>query len=110
MKVIKHFGNPAALAILNCWLETGRTHQIRAHLAYIGHGLIGDPVYGRAWKISKTSMEESSIEAVAFFPRQALHASVLGFIHPRSGQNLRFEVKPPDDMSALLDVLDTTYF
>ncbi len=109
LKVIKHFGNPAALAILNCWLETGRTHQIRAHLAHIGHGLIGDPVYGRARKISKTSMEQSSIEAVAFFPRQALHASVLGFVHPQSGEKLRFEVKPPADMSALLDFLDTTH-
>ena len=106
LKVIKRFGEPAALAILNCWLETGRTHQIRAHLAHIGHGLIGDRVYGCTRKIAKMSIQHAALKAVASFPRQALHASVLGFMHPRSGKKLLFEVKPPADLTSLLKHLE----
>ena len=84
--VERRFGDKAALVI--CQLETGRTHQIRVHMAHIGHPLIGDPVYGRG---------RSGIN----FPRQALHAAVLGFKHPRAGNELAFEAALPDDMADL---------
>jgi 23S rRNA pseudouridine1911/1915/1917 synthase len=75
-------------ALAECRLETGRTHQIRVHLAYIGHPLVGDGVYGR--------------RAGPGFPRQALHAASLGFRHPVSGALLRFEAPPPADFAQLL--------
>ena len=98
-------GHPAA-ALLECRLHTGRTHQIRAHLTNLGAPLIGDQLYGkqRAFKAEGPRAEEAA-EAVAAFPRQALHAAVLGFKHPVSGEELRFESALPADISALLDVL-----
>jgi 23S rRNA pseudouridine1911/1915/1917 synthase len=98
-------GRPAA-ALLECRLHTGRTHQIRAHLTNLGAPLIGDQLYGkqRAFKAEGPHADEAA-EAVAAFPRQALHAAVLGFKHPVSGEELRFESPLPADISALLDVL-----
>ncbi len=98
-------GRPAA-ALIECRLHTGRTHQIRAHLAHLGCPLIGDPLYGkqRALKAVGPHAEESDA-AVRAFPRQALHAAVLGFKHPVTGQELRFESPVPADMEALLAAL-----
>jgi 23S rRNA pseudouridine1911/1915/1917 synthase len=98
-------GRPAA-ALLECRLETGRTHQIRAHLAHLGAPLIGDPLYGkqRGLKAEGPHAEEADAAARAF-PRQALHAAVLGFRHPITGQELRFESPLPDDMRALIEIL-----
>jgi len=98
-------GRPAA-ALLECRLHTGRTHQIRAHMAHLGCPLIGDPLYGkqRAFKAEGPHAEEAAA-AVAAFPRQALHAAVLGFKHPISGRELRFESPLPQDLAALLDLL-----
>lgn len=98
-------GHPAA-ALLECRLHTGRTHQIRAHLAHLGCPLIGDPLYGkqRAFKAEGPHAAEAA-EAVAAFPRQALHAAVLGFVHPITGEELRFESELPADMAALLITL-----
>lgn len=98
-------GRPAA-ALIECRLYTGRTHQIRAHLSHLGAPLIGDPLYGkqRAFKADGTHAEEAEA-AVRAFPRQALHAAVLGFKHPISGEDLRFESRLPHDMQHLLDVL-----
>ncbi len=98
-------GRPAA-ALIECRLFTGRTHQIRAHLAHEGAPLIGDPLYGkqRAFKAVGPHAEDAAA-AVTAFPRQALHAGVLGFKHPITGQELRFQSPLPGDMGDLLDVL-----
>ena len=86
-------------ALVECRLETGRTHQVRVHLASIGHALLGDPGYGR------TPARLRPLLARLGFHRQALHAAVLGFIHPISGTALRFESPVPADMRELLGEL-----
>lgn len=102
-RTVERFGQPPVLALMECWLETGRTHQIRVHLAHAGHGLVGDPTYGGKRKLAAKAVSEPAAEAIKNFPRQALHAAVLGFIHPVSGENVRFEAPLPQDMSDLLD-------
>lgn len=102
---IERFGEPPALSLLECWLETGRTHQIRVHMAHAGHGLVGDPVYGGKRKLPLKSLSTSAVQAVQAFPRQALHAAVLGFQHPISGKTVTFEAPLPTDMSSLLNKL-----
>ena len=91
-----------AASLVECRLETGRTHQIRVHMAHIGHAVIGDPVYGggstRA-RMSQLSPEASDM--IAGFRRQALHARLLGFEHPISGEFQQFEAALPDDLAAL---------
>jgi len=104
-QVLERFGHPPAAALLECRLETGRTHQIRVHLAHVGHGLIGDPVYGGRRKLSQKALSPRAIEAASGFSRQALHAAVLGFIHPVSGVALRFESQLPADMASLVAAL-----
>jgi 23S rRNA pseudouridine1911/1915/1917 synthase len=86
-------------ALVECRLETGRTHQVRVHMAHLGHPLIGDPVYGRERKGFKTILETLG------FKRQALHAKRLGFIHPVTGLKLSFDSALPTDMQELLSEL-----
>ncbi len=104
--VLERYGDPERpfAGLVECRLETGRTHQIRVHLAHIGHPLIGDPSYGRARKPprAKTEVEAAAFAAVADFPRQALHAFLLGFKHPTSQKRTRFESAWPPDFTALV--------
>ena len=96
-RVERAFGDTAAL--IECRLLTGRTHQIRVHLAHRGHPLIGDPVYGgRAGR--------AVFRGIGAFLRQALHARHLGFTHPATGAALSFDSKLPDDMTELLSNLE----
>jgi 23S rRNA pseudouridine1911/1915/1917 synthase len=100
-------GLPAA-ALIECRLETGRTHQIRVHMSHIGASLIGDPVYGRSKGITAWGSGDgydAAKAAARSFERQALHAGVLGFIHPVTKAALRFEAPLPDDMSGLIAAL-----
>ena len=97
-------GLPAA-AMVECRLETGRTHQIRVHMAHINTPVIGDPVYGKHKGIKAFGEGEAFIEATTAarqFRRQALHAYILGFEHPVTGEALHFEQPPPDDMADLI--------
>ena len=106
-RVLETFGSAAPeAALVECWLETGRTHQIRVHMTHIGHGLIGDPVYGGNRKLSPKVFGEGAAIANAF-PRQALHAATLGFTHPVTGAEMRFEAPLPADMAALIEGLRT---
>lgn len=102
-RVVEAFGGVAAL--VDCWLETGRTHQIRVHMAHAGHGLIGDPTYGGKRKLPAKAIGAAAVAAVADFPRQALHAATLGFIHPVTGEELSFTSPLPADLEALLATL-----
>ncbi|APX13803.1 RluA family pseudouridine synthase [Tateyamaria omphalii] len=104
-RLVARYGAPPVLAQIECWLETGRTHQIRVHMAHAGHGLVGDPTYGGKRKLPRGALNEAAAEAVSGFGRQALHAAVLGFEHPVSSEMLRFEAPLPGDFADLLAVL-----
>ncbi len=107
-RVLETFGprdKPVA-SLLALRLETGRTHQIRVHLASIGHPVIGDHSYGAGMATKAAKLPEPAQGLVRAFPRQALHAAVLGFEHPRTGKALRFEADLPADMAALVAALE----
>jgi 23S rRNA pseudouridine1911/1915/1917 synthase len=87
----------AKASLIECKLMTGRTHQIRVHMAHLGHPLVGDPLYGRA---------RGDGSALARFPRQALHATAIAFVHPIDGREMSFTSTPPADFRALLDCPD----
>jgi 23S rRNA pseudouridine1911/1915/1917 synthase len=95
----------AAVTLLECRLATGRTHQIRVHLAQRGNPIVGDPVYLRRIPAAARALPEALRQQLLDFPRQALHAARLGFRHPHTGESLLFETQPPPDMQALLDLL-----
>ncbi|MCO6185149.1 RluA family pseudouridine synthase [Rhizobium sp. L1K21] len=108
-EVVERFGEQAdgtAIAsMVECRLETGRTHQIRVHMAHIGNPLIGDPEYGTAFKTKVNRLSDGTKAVVGGFHRQALHAFLLQFEHPASGRVMRFEAPLPDDMAQLLSAL-----
>ncbi|HET6914053.1 MAG TPA: 23S rRNA pseudouridine(1911/1915/1917) synthase RluD [Rhodanobacteraceae bacterium] len=93
-----------AHALLQCELESGRTHQIRVHMAHAGFPLVGDPLYGGGLKLPRGANEEL-VAALRGFKRQALHAEKLAFEHPASGEPMSFEAEPPADFLGLLDAL-----
>ncbi|MCH8685595.1 RluA family pseudouridine synthase [Pedomonas mirosovicensis] len=98
-RVVRPLGLDAAQ--VECRLETGRTHQVRVHMASIGHALLGDPTYGRAGRKSRIKSILDRLE----FRRQALHAGVLGFVHPITGKTMHFESPLPEDMRQLIAAL-----
>jgi 23S rRNA pseudouridine1911/1915/1917 synthase len=100
--------NLGPASLIACQLETGRTHQIRVHMASIGHPLLGDSVYGSGFKTKATLLSERARSALTALGRQALHASILGFEHPATGEALRFESQPPKDFSYLLKAFGAT--
>lgn len=117
MAVVTRNGKPAltryrtlasyagAASLLECRLATGRTHQIRVHLSARGHPLLGDPVYLRRTPAAARMLAAPIRDACLDFPRQALHAASLGFIHPRSGAELLFETEPPEDFKSLKELI-----
>jgi 23S rRNA pseudouridine1911/1915/1917 synthase len=100
-RVLQSLGD---ITYLEVSLETGRTHQIRVHMAHIGHSLVGDPVYGRPMKTGP-GMEAVTIEAIRAFPRQALHACTLTLLHPATSEKVSFRAPLPGDFTSLLAVL-----
>lgn len=95
-----------AHTLVRCFLQTGRTHQIRVHLAYVRHPLVGDPVYGGKPRLPKGA-DDALRAALSAFRRQALHAQRLEFVHPTSGEQVGWEAPVPADMTALLAALRT---
>lgn len=90
-------------SLVSCRLVTGRTHQIRVHMAHIGHALIGDPLYaGRQWRNIKNPEVQAACRK---FPRQALHAWKLEFVHPVSREKVSFEAPVPEDLERLIEIL-----
>ncbi len=104
-RIVEPLGNPPVACLIECWLETGRTHQIRVHMTHAGHALIGDPVYGGKRKLAIKSVGEAGQAAALAFPRQALHAATLGFTHPVTDEVLEFQAPLPDDFAELLHAL-----
>ena len=94
--------------LLECRLETGRTHQIRVHMAHLGHGVMGDPLYGRPKRAGQMpdSHSRTALARLRAFPRQALHAKTLSFAHPLSGAEMDFSAEMPADMAGLIALID----
>jgi 23S rRNA pseudouridine1911/1915/1917 synthase len=96
----------AGASLISCRLVTGRTHQIRVHMAHVGHALVGDPLYsGRQWRNIPNALARDACRA---FPRQALHAARLGFVHPLTHEAVEFDAPIPADMNHLIGLLRNT--
>jgi 23S rRNA pseudouridine1911/1915/1917 synthase len=106
--VLETYGTAARpiASLLKLTLETGRTHQIRVHLAHIGHPLLGDMTYGSGFKASARRLSPTAQVALETLGRQALHAGELGFVHPVTGKRLRFRSPMPADIARLLHALE----
>ena len=99
---------PPFASIVECRLETGRTHQIRVHMGHLGHGVIGDPMYGKPMRSGQMpdAVARDCLAEIRGFRRQALHAASLGFAHPVTGEQLHFETPMPDDMAGLVATIE----
>lgn len=107
-RVLERFA--ASCSSVECRLETGRTHQIRVHMEFLGHPLIGDPLYGPQItslksRLRKGGYRDEAIEEICAFSRQALHSSEISFLHPYTEEDMHFEVSPPSDILKLLETL-----
>jgi len=105
---LEKFGD--ALTLVSCKLQTGRTHQIRVHMQYLGFPLVGDSLYGQTPTktrslLRKSGYDEAVQDAVLNFPRQALHARKIGFVHPRSGDEMEFTAELPQDLEGVISLL-----
>jgi 23S rRNA pseudouridine1911/1915/1917 synthase len=102
-RILQRFGdvNKPVACLIECQLETGRTHQIRVHMAHIGNPLIGDPLYGRGFITRVAALPEALRDAINALDRQALHAVMLAFEHPKTNETLSFESDPPADFAAV---------
>ena len=108
-EVIRTFGTPAVISLLKLRLETGRTHQIRVHLAHIGNPVVADPVYASGFKAKARVLPEAAQVAVEQLARQALHAAELGFEHPVTGKKMRFTSALPADIARLVATLEEAH-
>jgi 23S rRNA pseudouridine1911/1915/1917 synthase len=99
--------NPLALSVVRCSLETGRTHQVRVHLAHTGAPIVGDAVYGAGFRTKALAFPERAAEALSGMKRQALHAATLRFVHPVSGKTLSFASGLPEDIANLCKTLES---
>ena len=104
-EIAETFGTPPVASLVSCQLETGRTHQIRVHMAHIGHPLMGDQVYGAGFRTSASKLSDLAQVALKALNRQALHATTLGFDHPRTGKAISFESPAPEDIANLISAL-----
>ena len=102
VEVFKGVGGKPVASLVRCILETGRTHQIRVHMAHIGHPVMGDATYAAGFAASRRNLGEEADAALEALGRQALHAAVLGFEHPRTGKKMRFEAEMPGEMGRLV--------
>ena len=100
---LKNKKNQIVATVLECRLETGRTHQIRVHLTEKGNPLIGDRTYGRSPQSKLKSLSESTVQSIKMLPGQALHAQSLGFLHPKEEKMLHFQSVMPDYLSKLVN-------
>jgi 23S rRNA pseudouridine1911/1915/1917 synthase len=99
----------SGVSLIRCRLETGRTHQIRVHMAHLGHPLLGDVLYGGRFKTKSANLSAAARDSLGALGRQALHASLLGFQHPHRGETLRFESPLPSDLERLVAALRTAH-
>ncbi len=117
MAVVNRGGKPAIthfstiesyddVSLVRLKLETGRTHQIRVHMSHLGFPLVGDLTYGKKISLAERNRFDESLIKLADFPRQALHAEVLGLAHPKTGESCEWQVNPPADFQILLDSLN----
>ena len=104
-KIRRDRDKKAVASLIACQLETGRTHRICAHMAHIGHPLLGDRVYGGGFKTKAHQLPEAAQQALKTLNRQALHAHALGFAYPATREGLMFESEPPEDFSGLIEAL-----
>ena len=102
-RVVASFGGGRIASLIECRLETGRTHQVRVHLAHIGIPIVGDPLYAQGFKSKLDTMPEPLRSKLSKLNRQALHACGLSFTHPTTGTLLEFNSPLPDELAEIVD-------